>query len=160
MTGQRPKTVVGNDTRAPWEKYRQVKPRVGMRIRKKMPDSRREMRYFSRRVLTLRRRVSVSRENVVCLAGRVLALLFTVCTLCELSYLPEYVQSFLHYADYEIGPTTNIQYLAVLAPPCTHCIGFPCCPHRRIRASFRMVLQRWPRRCGTTITRSSSIERC
>ncbi|MFZ0733459.1 MAG: hypothetical protein WAM79_14115 [Candidatus Sulfotelmatobacter sp.] len=53
----------------------------------------------------------MSRENVVCLAGRVLALLFTVFTLCELSYLPEYVQSFLHYADYEIGPTTNIQYL-------------------------------------------------
>lgn len=53
----------------------------------------------------------MSRENAVRLAGRVLALLFTVCTLWELSHVPEYVQSFLHYDEFEIGPSTNIQYV-------------------------------------------------
>jgi hypothetical protein len=53
----------------------------------------------------------MSRENAVCLASRVLAILFTVFTLMELSHLPDYVQSFVHYADYEIRPSTDIQYL-------------------------------------------------
>ncbi len=34
-----------------------------------------------------------------------------ILALWELSYLPEYVQSFLHYADYQATPSTNTQYL-------------------------------------------------
>ena len=58
------------------------------------------MRYFSRRV-----------QRGFFLASRVLAFLFMILTLWELSYLPEFVQSFLHYADYPATPSTNTQYL-------------------------------------------------
>ena len=53
----------------------------------------------------------MSREDAVCLASRTLAFLFMVWALWELSYLPDQVQSFLHYAEYQATPSTNTQYL-------------------------------------------------
>jgi len=53
----------------------------------------------------------MSKEDTLCLASRVLALFFMICALWELSYLPEFVQSFFHYADYQATSSTNTQYL-------------------------------------------------
>lgn len=66
----------------------------------------------------------MSRENAIGLATRVLAVLFTVCMLWELSYLPEYVQSFLHYGEYEIGRSTNVEYVEYLRHHYLIALGF------------------------------------
>ncbi len=53
----------------------------------------------------------MSREDALVLASRALALLFAVCALGEVSYLPERLHSFLHYINQEPGSSTAIQYL-------------------------------------------------
>src|ERR1700752_1459677 len=69
----------------------------------RMPREEAAMRYFTRQ---LQGGVLMSREDALCLASRVLAFLFMVWALWELSYLPDQVQSFLHYAEYQTTPST------------------------------------------------------
>ena len=53
----------------------------------------------------------MSRQDAIVLASRTLAALLTVWALTEASHLPEYIQSFFHYAEYEPTLATNLQYL-------------------------------------------------
>jgi hypothetical protein len=58
-----------------------------------------------------RRRKLMSRKDAVLLASRVFALLLTVGTLVEVSYLPEFVQSFLRYSADGPALTPSMQHL-------------------------------------------------
>ncbi len=53
----------------------------------------------------------MSKQEGVVIASRALAVLMTVWALVDVSYLPEHVQSFVHYMYYERTPSTNLQYL-------------------------------------------------
>ncbi len=53
----------------------------------------------------------MSRKEAVMLASRTLAVLLTVSTMTEESYLPEHVHSFLHYLNQESTASTAIEYL-------------------------------------------------
>lgn len=53
----------------------------------------------------------MSRRDFVVLASRTLAVILTILVLAEISYLPECVQSFLHYLRYETTSSTNMAYL-------------------------------------------------
>ena len=53
----------------------------------------------------------MSKNDVVLLASRTLAVLLTVSALTETSYLPEVVHSFLHYLRYEPTSHTDMGYL-------------------------------------------------
>ena len=52
----------------------------------------------------------MSRKDNVVVASRALAVLFSAWSLGEVSYLPERLQSFLHYMNQETGSSTSIQY--------------------------------------------------
>jgi hypothetical protein len=52
----------------------------------------------------------MSRKDAAVLASRALALLFIVWALVDVSHLPEYLHSFLHYVDENPVPTTFIEY--------------------------------------------------
>ena len=51
----------------------------------------------------------MSRKDAVVLASRTLATLLIVWTLTDVSYLPEYLHSFLHYFN-EAAVSTAIEY--------------------------------------------------
>ncbi len=53
----------------------------------------------------------MARKDLVLLASRTLAVLLTVFALVEISYLPEFLHSFVHYLRYELTPATNTGYL-------------------------------------------------
>jgi hypothetical protein len=52
----------------------------------------------------------MSRKDAVMLASRTLATLLTVWALAEVSYLPEYLHSFLHYLNHAPPSSTAIEY--------------------------------------------------
>lgn len=53
----------------------------------------------------------MSKQEAIVVAGRALAVLMTVWALSAVSYLPEYVQAYLHYAYYESTASTNVRYV-------------------------------------------------
>jgi ABC-type anion transport system duplicated permease subunit len=67
------------------------------------------MRYFSRAAFIGGK--VMARKDSVLLVSRALAVLLTVFALREVSYLPEFVHSFVHYLRYELTPVTNMGYL-------------------------------------------------
>jgi hypothetical protein len=71
----------------------------------------------------------MSRKDAVVLASRTLALLLTVWTLSEASYLPTSLHAFLRYMNQEPGASTAIQYwrhyhLINLSFVATRMVGF------------------------------------
>jgi hypothetical protein len=67
------------------------------------------MRYFSRTQISGGR--GMTKRDAVVLASRTLAVLFIVWALSELSYLPERVQSCLHYFDSRTVSSASTPYL-------------------------------------------------
>ena len=53
----------------------------------------------------------MSRKDALLLASRGLAVLLTLWALAEVSYLPEFAHSFLHYIRYERTSSTSMGYL-------------------------------------------------
>ena len=53
----------------------------------------------------------MSRKDALLLASRALAVLLTLWALAEVSYLPEFAHSFLHYLRYERTASTNMGYV-------------------------------------------------
>lgn len=53
----------------------------------------------------------MSRKDGVVIASRVLSVFFTVWALGEVTYLPEFLHSYLHYADPEVVPSAYIHYM-------------------------------------------------
>jgi hypothetical protein len=91
---------------------------------KRMPGDLLAMRYLSR--TRPHPGGDMSRKDAVLLASRALALLFTVSALGEVSYLPEFLHSFLHYLNREPTATQYSQhyYLIRLSFLVTRIIGF------------------------------------
>ena len=85
----------------------------------------------------------MSRKDAVLLASRVLALLFIVSALIEVSYLPERLHSFLRYVNQEPASSTAIQYwrhyhLIALGFLITRIVGFS-------------LMALWLRKCGPEV---------
>jgi len=53
----------------------------------------------------------MSRKDVVTVASRVLSVLLTVSALAEMSFLPEFLHSYLHYANQGTESSAYIQYM-------------------------------------------------
>jgi hypothetical protein len=53
----------------------------------------------------------MSKKDALLLASRAVALFLTVAALSEMSYVPEFVNSFLHYHKYAPTASTNVDYL-------------------------------------------------
>jgi hypothetical protein len=52
----------------------------------------------------------MSRKDAVVIASRVLSVFFTISALCEVSYLPEFVNSYLHY-NVEVTTSAYVEYM-------------------------------------------------
>ena len=53
----------------------------------------------------------MSKQEDIVIVSRALAIFMSVWALAEVSYLPEHVQSYIHYMYYETTPSTNLRYL-------------------------------------------------
>ncbi len=53
----------------------------------------------------------MSKEEAISVVSRALAVLISVWALAEVSYLPEHIQSYVHYMYYETTTSTNLSYL-------------------------------------------------
>lgn len=53
----------------------------------------------------------MSRKDAVVIASRILSVFMTVFALAEVSYLPEFLHSYLRYADQGTGSSAYLQYL-------------------------------------------------
>lgn len=53
----------------------------------------------------------MSKQEAIVIASRALAILMSVWALVDVSYLPEYVQSYVHYMYYETTTSTDLRYL-------------------------------------------------
>jgi hypothetical protein len=85
----------------------------------------------------------MSRRDAVLLASRRLSVLITIWALTELSYLPERLHSFLHYANGDAGASLYVEHmrhhdLIVVASLLIRIIGF-------------LLLALWLRRSGPEV---------
>lgn len=53
----------------------------------------------------------MSSKDGVLIASRILSVFFTVWALGEVTYLPEFLHSYLHYTDPDIVPSAYVQYM-------------------------------------------------
>ena len=53
----------------------------------------------------------MSRKDAVVVASRTLSVFLTVWALGEVSYLPEFIHSYLHYVDQGAAPSAYMQYM-------------------------------------------------
>ena len=53
----------------------------------------------------------MSKQEALIIASRTLAVLLTVWALSDVSHMPVYIQSYLHYAYYEATSSTNVKYV-------------------------------------------------